>query len=73
MWQGYSFHSKLTMEEAEAWTPYKDSKWKVNLYPSAGAMTVYDMQFVSLGYLSKKSKENTPALFSTPQIQKGLK
>ena len=73
MWQGYSFHSKLTMEEAEAWTPYKDSKWKVNLYPSAGAMTVYDMQFVSLGYLSKKIEGEHPGFVLDTPDTKGVK
>jgi len=73
MWQGYSFNTKLTMEKAEAWTPYKDYKWKVNLYPSAGVMTVYDMQFVSLGYLSKKIDENHPGFVLDTPDTKGVK
>ena len=69
----YTFNSQLTMEditERGEWTPYRETKSTITLYPSAGAMTVYDMQFISCGYLSQKIEdEHSGIVLDTPDTK----
>lgn len=61
----YTFNPELTMEDIKErgeWTPYRETKSTITLYPSAGAMTVYDMQFISCGYLSQKIEGEHPGI-----------
>ncbi len=66
----YSFNTNLTMEQGEEWTPYRETNSTITLYPSAGTMTVYDMQFISSGYLSQKIEGEHPGfVLDTPDAE----
>ena len=66
----YCFNTDLTMEQGEEWTPYRETNSTITLYPSAGTMTVYDMQFISSGYLSQKIEGEHPGfVLDTPDAE----
>lgn len=69
----YTFNPELTMDDIKEngeWTPYRETKSTITLYPSAGAMTVYDMQFISSGYLSQKIEGEHPGfVLDTPNTE----
>ena len=69
---GYTFNPSLE-ENGEEWTPYRETKSTITLYPSAGATTVYDMQFLSCGYLSQKIEGEHPGIVLDTPDTKGIK
>lgn len=69
---GYTFNSSLE-ENGEEWTPYRETKSTITLYPSAGTTTVYDMQFISCDYLSQKIEGEHPGIVLDTPDTKGIK